>query len=179
MTDRHIQVSAFPDGLPVAARSPVWLGASLGYAVERAGRQFTAWGLGGFGAVIGGLVLFSPLIDGGTTQLPVFIIRLVVLVSAVIWLLGRTKEGELFLPQTRLDVCVALFAWWAALSLLWSPYKNASLQWVLSILFLCRIVRHGHARHSIADEDLDAGPGGDGHWRLRRSLGIDSVSVDG
>ncbi len=135
MTDRHIQVSAFPDGLPVAARSPVWLGASLGYAVERAGRQFTAWGLGGFGAVVGGLVLFSPLIDGGTTQLPVFIIRLVVLVSAVIWLLGRTKEGELFLPQTRLDVCVALFAWWAALSLLWAPYKNASLQWVLSILF--------------------------------------------
>ena len=134
MTDRHIQVNAFPDGPPLAARSAVWLGRSLGYAVEQAGRQCTAWGLGGFGAVVGGLVLFSPLIDGGTTQLPVLIIRLVVLVSAVIWLLGRTKAGELFLPQTRLDVCVALFAWWAALSLLWAPYKNASLQWVLSIL---------------------------------------------
>jgi O-antigen ligase len=88
----------------------------------------------GFSTVLAGLVVFSPLIDGGTTQLPVLIIRLVILASAVVWLLGRMKAGELFLPQTRLDVCVALFAGWAILSLFWSPYKNASLQWVFSIL---------------------------------------------
>ncbi len=83
---------------------------------------------------IGCLVLFSPLIDGGTTQLPVFVIRLVLLLSAVMWLLGRIREGSLFLPQTPLAVSVALFCGWSILSITWSPYKNASVQWILSIL---------------------------------------------
>jgi len=146
VTDLHSQLRTFPDGMPAAARPPVRLGMFLGHAVEWLSHQCTAWGLGGFGAIVGGLVLFSPLIDGGTTQLPVLIIRLVLLVSAVIWMLGRMKACELFLPQTRLLACVALFAGWAILSLVWSPYKNASVQWVLSILSytaLFSMVTHG------------------------------------
>jgi O-antigen ligase len=102
-------------------------------------RRSAGWGMTGLSAVLAGLVVFSPLIDGGTTQLPVLIIRLVILASAVVWLLGRMKAGELFLPQTRLDACAALFAGWAILSLFWSPYKNASLQWVFSILFYAAV----------------------------------------
>ena len=132
MSEHQSQLNAIPDGLPVTT-SPS-LGASLGHAKEWLIHQSTVWELGGFGAIVGGLVLFSPLIDGGTTQLPVFIIRLVLLISAAVWLLRRMKGGELFLPQSRLDTCVLLFAGWTILSLLWAPYKNASLQWVLNIL---------------------------------------------
>jgi O-antigen ligase len=58
----------------------------------------------------------------------------VLLVSAVMWLFGRMRDGILFLPQTRLAVSVAVFCGCAILSLAWSPYKNASVQWILSIL---------------------------------------------
>ncbi|HKY70332.1 MAG TPA: O-antigen ligase family protein [Nitrospira sp.] len=134
MTDRHHHVSAFPDELVVEAAQPAGFGASRRRAMEWLSRHSADWRLGGFGALIGGLLLFVPLIDGGTTQLPVLILRLLLLTSGVVWLLGRMKAGGFFLPQTPLDVCVAVFTGWAIVSSFWSPYKNASLQWVLTIL---------------------------------------------
>jgi O-antigen ligase len=128
------EFSTFQEGLSVASIRPVRVGRLVGRVAEWLRRQSAAREFHGFGAVIGGLVLFAPLIDGGTTQVPVLIIRLVLLTSGLIWLLGRMKAGEIFLPQTRLDVCVVVFVGWAILSLLWSPYKSASLQWVLNLL---------------------------------------------
>jgi O-antigen ligase len=151
VSDRHSQLTTLSDRLPASSVTPVRLRAPLGQAVEGVRRATTACGLEGFGAILGGLVLFSPLIDGGTTQLPVLMIRLILLVSGVIWLLCRMKVGEFFLPQTRLEICAALFAGWAILSLFWSPYKNASLQWVLSILSYAAvfaIVAHGLPSHA-------------------------------
>ena len=131
MSDRPSQLSAFTGGLPIA--TPVGRGAPFGRAADRLTRRSTVLEVSGFAAILGGLAIFSPLIDGGTTQLPVLIIRVVLLVTGVVWLLGRMKEGELFLPQGRIEVCAALFAGWAILSLVWAPYKNASVQWVLSM----------------------------------------------
>ena len=127
-------LSTFQESLSVESITPVRIGGLVGQVAEWLRRQSAARELHRFGTVIGGLVLFAPLIDGGTTQVPVLIIRLVLLTSGLIWLLGRMKDGEIFLPQTSLDVCVVVFVGWAILSLLWSPYKNASLQWVLNIL---------------------------------------------
>jgi O-antigen ligase len=113
-------------------------------------RQSADGGLWGFGAILGGLVFFSPLIDGGTTQLPVLMIRMLLLVAGVVWLFGRMKVGEFFLPQSRVDVCVTLFVGWAILSLAWSPYKNASVQWVISLLSyaaLFLMAAHGIRSH--------------------------------
>jgi O-antigen ligase len=144
MTDHHSQLTT--GEVPLAVAPPLKLGACLKHAFECLSRQCTSWSLGGFGAVVGGLAIFSPLIDGGTTQLPVLIIRLVIVASTALWLLDRMKEGELFLPWTRLDACVVGFACWTILSLSWAPYKNASLQWVLSILSYAAffvIVAHG------------------------------------
>ena len=124
----------FQESLSVASVRPVRLGRLVGQVRGWLRRHSVAREFHGFSAIIGGLVLFSPLIDGGTTQLPVLVIRLVLLTTVVIWLLGRMKAGELFLPQTRLDVAVMLFVGWTIMSLLWSPYKSASLQWVLNIL---------------------------------------------
>ena len=80
MSDRQSQLAVLTDGLPEAAQT-VRLNASLKGAVEWVSRHATSWELRGFGAIVGGLVVFSPLIDGGTTQLPVLMMRLVLMTS--------------------------------------------------------------------------------------------------
>lgn len=132
MSDRPSHLSALTGGPPIA--TPVGRGAPFGRAADGLTRSSAVLEVSGFAAILGGLAIFSPLIDGGTTQLPVLVIRVVLLVTAVVWLLGKMKEGEWFLPQGRIEVCAALFAGWAILSLVWAPYKNASVQWVLSML---------------------------------------------
>lgn len=92
------------------------------------------WEMAGFCHAIGFLILFSPLIDGGTTQLPVLVVRLTLLASIALWLMEGMKRGALRLPWDYLVLVVFLFSSFAALSLAWAPYKNAAVQMVLSIL---------------------------------------------
>lgn len=84
--------------------------------------------------VLGGLAVFAPLIEGGTTQLPVLIIRLSLIVTFAVWVLASMKSGRLILPRSRLFIVVALFLGWAALSVARSPYMAVSLHWLISIL---------------------------------------------
>ena len=102
MSDRHSELTVFSKGLPASPVAPVRFRTPLARAVEWLRFRSAACGLEGFGATLGGLALFSPLIDGGTTQLPVLVIRLILLVSGAIWLLRRMKAGEFFVPQTGL-----------------------------------------------------------------------------
>lgn len=102
----------------------------LGWVV----RHMTRWEIAGSCSAIGFLILFSPLIDGGTTQLPVLVIRLTLLASVVLWFLDGMKSGTLRLPWDHLALAVFLFSSLATLSLIWAPYKNAAVQWVMSIL---------------------------------------------
>lgn len=97
------------------------------------GRSFE-WDIPWATVIIGFLLLFSPMIDGGTTQLPVLLIRLVLFASAVVWLLGSMNGGTVTLLRDRLWMCVSLFVLWAALTVIWSDYKNVSVQWVLNIV---------------------------------------------
>ena len=80
------------------------------------------------------LLIFAPLIDGGTTQLPVLLMRLVVLAAVVVWLIDRMKEGSLPLLKNSIGLPAVAFLGWAGLSLAWSPYKTASAQWFLTLL---------------------------------------------
>ncbi len=84
--------------------------------------------------VIGSLTVFSPLIDGGTTQIPVLVIRLILLVALGSWLVAGLCRSTLSIPQTVLWWPIAAFLAWSGLSLLWSPYTSVSLQWFLSLL---------------------------------------------
>src|SRR6266852_2477651 len=84
-------------------------------------------------AVVGGLTVFAPLINGGTTHLPVLIIRLSLLVAATVWIIASMKSGRITVPRSRLFVPVAMFLGWATLSIVWSPYTAISLQWLLSL----------------------------------------------
>lgn len=84
--------------------------------------------------VLGGLTIFSPLIDGGTTHLPVLIIRLTLLAALTTWVLLSMRSGGITLYRNRLFLPIALFLGWAALSLVFSPYTAVSLQWGISLL---------------------------------------------
>lgn len=90
--------------------------------------------LNGTYLVIGALTVFAPLIEGGTTQLPVLVIRLVLLAVLGVWLVRGVRESALSIPHASLWWPVAAFSGLACLSLSWSTHPNISLQWCLSIL---------------------------------------------
>ena len=83
---------------------------------------------------LGGLTIFAPLIDGGTTHLPVLIIRLLLLAAFAAWIVASMKAGEIALQPSRLLLLIAVFVGWAVVSVFRSPYTAASLQWFISIL---------------------------------------------
>lgn len=84
--------------------------------------------------VLGGLTLFAPLIDGGTTYFPVLVIRLILLAAVTAWVFFSMKSGGLSLRRSPLFLAIGAFVGWAVLSVLRSPYAAVSLQGLLSIL---------------------------------------------
>jgi len=83
---------------------------------------------------VGSLTVFAPLIEGGTTQLPVLIIRLILLLGLGGWLLVGLCRSTLSIPRTGLWWPIAALLGWSGFSLMWSPYTSVSLQWFLSLL---------------------------------------------
>lgn len=79
------------------------------------------------------VVIFSPLIEGGTTHLPVTIIRLAILFLMAYWFITSVRKGGISFPRTVMDIPILLFVGLSIFSLIWSPYKGMSLQWVMSI----------------------------------------------
>lgn len=84
--------------------------------------------------VLGGLTIFSPLIAGGTTHLPVLIIRLILLTALTAWVFVSMRAGSLIVFRSRLFPVIAVFMAWAALWTVLSPYTAASLQRLISLL---------------------------------------------
>src|SRR5262245_23574228 len=83
--------------------------------------------------LLAGITIFAPLIDGGTTHYPVFIIRTTLIIGAAFIVMTGLMRGKLCFPKdTHLFLVLAL-AGLAVLSLLWAPYVNGGLQWVFSI----------------------------------------------
>ncbi|WP_173046477.1 O-antigen ligase family protein [Nitrospira sp. KM1] len=101
-------------------------------AVTTLKRYLLSWDASG--VLLGGLIVFSPLIDGGTTHAPNCVMRMVLFGSLLIWLFRQIKTGTVGLRRHRLYVFSALYFLWAALSLWWAPYKNAGTQGLLTLL---------------------------------------------
>lgn len=82
-------------------------------------------------------VCFAPLIEGGTTYIPVFILKLIVLAMLLLqtrlWLTG----GQAMPVSLRLDFPLALVVLAALISLAAAPYKNMALTWVQLIIYYC------------------------------------------
>ena len=84
--------------------------------------------------LLGSLIIFSPLIEGGTTHIPVLIMRLILFGALTVWTIHQMRVGIIVLSRSRLFPVVVLFLGWAGLSVWWAPYKNPSVQWVISLL---------------------------------------------
>lgn len=84
--------------------------------------------------LLGVLITFSPLIEGGTTHGPVLIVRLFLLCVFTVWIVYQMRAGSMALVRNRLIPILVLFLGWAGLSIGWAPYKNPSVQWVISLL---------------------------------------------
>jgi len=84
--------------------------------------------------LLSSLLIFAPLIEGGTTQGPILVMRLLVLGSALVWIWKQMKRGMIVMLPSRLVPALALFVAWAGCSIGWAPYKNASVQWLMTLL---------------------------------------------
>jgi len=80
------------------------------------------------------LILFPSLIEGGATYLPVTIIRVITLIFFSFFLYDSFKKGSLRLRRTNFDSLILLFFLISIISIFLSPYKNITIQWVISIL---------------------------------------------
>src|SRR2546427_1258095 len=82
---------------------------------------------------LGGLTVFAPMIEGGTTHLPVLIIRLILCGAFIVWLLRSMRTGWITVQQTRVFSATVVFMGWAVVSVIRSFYVAPSLQWLISL----------------------------------------------
>ncbi len=78
-----------------------------------------------------GLVVFAPLLDGGTTHVAAMIIRLLVLLMAATVLVDGLRRGQFDWPGGRVGVPLLGFLGIAAVSTILSAYPAQSRQWLI------------------------------------------------
>ena len=106
-----VSVSGLPSGKRIPSSLPAWL------------------------FLLSGLLVFSPLLEGGTTHVAVMIIRLMVLALACLHLWGVGKSRAVVaLPPAGIGAAVLIFLALAALSAALSPYTHQSVQWLAVLL---------------------------------------------
>ena len=84
--------------------------------------------------IVCGLLLFSPLLEGGTTHVAATIIRLLILSACGIYWIRVITTRHLVHPRLSTGLPVLLFLGLTAASAVWSPYTNQSLQWMMVCL---------------------------------------------
>src|SRR5207245_9960169 len=83
--------------------------------------------------VLGGLTVFAPLIEGGTTHLPVLLVRFILLGAVTAWLLRSMRTGRITVQQTRVFSAMVVFVGWAAVFVVRSSYLALGLQSVITV----------------------------------------------
>ena len=84
--------------------------------------------------IVCGLVLFSPLLDGGTTHLAAMIMRLLILFGVAIGCFNAVMTRQWTLPNWPINVPIAAFMGIAGVSTALSSYTNQSAQWMVVCL---------------------------------------------
>jgi len=77
------------------------------------------------------LLVFSPLLEGGTTHLATMIIRLLILSAFSVYMVQIIGTRILLMPRTAVVVPILLFLILVVISTCFSPYVNQSEQWLL------------------------------------------------
>ncbi len=85
-------------------------------------------------SVLASLIVFAPLLEGGSTHVAVMIIRLHVLVLAALAIALMIREGAAPRLLRSVSPAMLVFLALAALSALRSPYTHQSVQWVLVLV---------------------------------------------
>lgn len=81
-----------------------------------------------------GLIIFSPLLEGGTTHVAVMGIRLLILLLACLFLAEGFRSKTVSWPSLSLDIVIAAYLGVAAVAVLLSSYREPSLQWFFVLL---------------------------------------------
>jgi O-Antigen ligase len=85
-------------------------------------------------ALIGVLIIFAPLQEGGTTHVATMVIRLLILFLLGAFLAIGISRGQLELPVLPLRHIMLVFVGLAALATFISPYAHPSQQWFLVLM---------------------------------------------
>ncbi len=108
--------------------------------------------------IITAVVIFSPLLEGGTTHLAVMVVRLLVLSLFALFLWKGVFDRRLRWPALPIGMPVVVFLTLAAGSTMFSRYANQSWQWLfvlvsyalLLYLVACFVTDWGHIRKLMA-----------------------------
>ena len=83
--------------------------------------------------VIGAILVFSPLWEGGTTHSAVLVIRLLILTLAAVFWWDAIRQGRLNCPMMPIGWPTACFLGLATISTVTSPYTAQSCQWLIVV----------------------------------------------
>lgn len=84
--------------------------------------------------VFSALIVFAPLLEGGTTHTAAMVIRLLTLALLGVWWWDAANRKQVTFPSLSLGPAVAVFLALAAISTAWSPYRHQSLQWLIVLI---------------------------------------------
>jgi len=84
--------------------------------------------------LLSSLVVFSPLLEGGTTHLAVMIIRLLILLLLSLYLAKAIRAGTVVVPSLRVAPAMLAYLCLAVISTVVSPYPNQSRQWLVMLI---------------------------------------------
>src|SRR5437867_3405455 len=84
--------------------------------------------------LLSGLVVFSPLLEGGTTHFAVMLIRLLILLLLGLYLTQAIRVGSVVVPSIRVAPAILVYLCLAAFSTAISPYTNQSRQWLVVLI---------------------------------------------
>lgn len=97
--------------------------------------------------LVGGILGFAPLIEGGTTHLPVFFMRVSLFLFCLMWTIRqKEKDSTTLLYWNKLS---SLFVGLFVLSLItvtWAPYKEGAIQWIVTLamyIAFCQLAYQG------------------------------------
>ena len=85
-----------------------------------------------------GLIVFAPLIEGGTTHLPVMIIRLLLVAGLILWMFRSFRSEAMTVHRVSILPLAAMFVGISVLETFRSSYVGASIQGVVG-LFMCAV----------------------------------------
>jgi O-antigen ligase len=79
------------------------------------------------------MIGFAPLIEGGTTHFPMFLMRISLFLFCLAWVIRQEKDGVIHLCWNKLSPWVVGLFMLGLVSVIWAPYKDIAIQWGVTL----------------------------------------------